>query len=400
MATRRQFLLGVAAAGAARVLSGCGGGGDGQSSGATSSVDNGAGQPMTGAQPSTGGAKNVASTPNVTPQQPAAAAALPFFGINVHLLATYAPLPAWLSSTYVNTCADLGVGTLRTNISTAASAAALVPYFQTFAASNIEPFVVIDQGISLVASYTANYSAGYALGKSIATPLNGHCRYFECGNELDYACRVDFLTPGALNPVDGKPVDGSVPTDYLPTSIEAMRGWTAGLRDGIKSVIPDAQCGYASGVAYSNVVADMLCNGKDTTGAVTQPPISLDFIGVHWYSSQNDILAAGPSTHSNQFVNVLQQLNAVTGRKPIVVSEFGTWASAASQAQYLSSQFDVWRTQRAQYNIIGAIYYALFPNPTDQGETTAMNWGLIQDDGVTHKPAYAAYKRYTAAYPI
>ncbi|WP_323122002.1 glycoside hydrolase 5 family protein [Burkholderia alba] len=405
MATRRQFLLTAAAAGAARALSACGGG-DGTP--AATPVVGG----TTGTQPAEGGKPTAPSTDGGKPTAPPAATGdatpptqpvtpeLPFYGVNAHLLDDYAPLPAWLSSDYVGTLADLGARVVRTNISDAVGAAGLVPFFQSFAASGIVPLVVIDQGFDLAGSYETNYQAAHALGLAIAGPLNGHCRYFECGNELDFACRVDYLARGRVNPVDAKPVDGSVPTDYRPASIEVLRGWTAGMLAGIKRVIPAAQCGYASGVAYGHVVADMLCNGKDTTGATTTTPIPLDFIGMHWYSSQNDILAAGPSTHTNQFVNVLQQLNAVTSRKPIIVSEFGAWDTDANQARYLTSQLDVWRTHRSEYNIVAALFYALFPNPANQGETAAMNWGMLQTDGITRKAAYAAYRSYTKAYPV
>lgn len=385
METRRTFLLSAAALGAARMLAACGGG-DGQSAVSPAAVSDAA----------SSAASQAASAAAAKWRPPGQ----PFYGINTHLTDDYAPVPPWPSSTYVSTFEALGVQIVRTNISTAAGATALVPYFELFAASNITPLVVIDEGVDIANTYATNYGAAYALGQAIAGPLNGHCVYFECGNEVDITCRVDNVTPGAVNPVDGKPVDGSVPTDYVPSAIEAMRGWTAGLQAGIKTVIPTAQCGYASGVAYSYVVADMMFNGKDTTGAVTQPPIPLNFMGVHWYSGENNILAAGPSTHTGQFVNVLQQLNDVTARAPIIVSEFGTWDTAANQAQYLVSEFDVWRTNRIQYNLIAALFYALFPNPANQGETIAMNWGIMQADGVTKKAAYTAYQNYTAAYPV
>ncbi|NYH14491.1 hypothetical protein [Paraburkholderia bryophila] len=349
-----------------------------------------------------GGAQSTAS-PVVTTDAAAATRASPgrpFYGINAHFTDNSMPNPTWPLSTYVNTFTDLGVKMVRTNISDAIGASSLVPFFQLFAASGIAPLVVIDQGIDLTNSYAANYSASYSLGQSIARPLRAHCIYFECSNEFDFACRVDFQNRATVNPVDGKPVDGSIPTDYVPAAIEAMRGWTAGMQAGIKSAIPRARCGYASGVAFSNVVADMLFNGKDTTGAITQTPIPLDFIGVHWYSSEYDILAAGPSTHTNQPVNVLQQLNAVMSSKPIIVSEFGTWDTQANQAQYLTNQFDVWRTNRSQYNIVAALFYALFPNPVNEGETPEVNWGLIEADGTIRKEAYAAYKNYTATHPV
>lgn len=372
MATRREFLLATASLGAASILTACSG--NGQSTQL----------PVTTTEAA---AKRISSD-------------RPFYGINAHFTANYAPLTAWPSSTYVNTFLDLGVKMVRTNIGDVIGASSLVPLFQLFAASSIVPLIVIDQGIDLTNSYAANYSASYSLGLSIAQPLRGHCKYFECSNEFDFACRVDFQNRSTVNPVDGKSVDGSIPTDYVPAAIEAMRGWTAGMQAGIKSVIPTALCGYASGVAFSNVVADMLFNGKDTTGAITQTPIPLDFIGVHWYSSECDILAAGPSLHTNQPVNVLQQLNTVMSGKPIIVSEFGTWDTEANQAQYLTSQFDVWRANRLRYNIIAALFYALFPNPVNEGETLETNWGLIEADGTTRKAAYAAYKKYTAAHLV
>ncbi|WP_323120530.1 hypothetical protein [Burkholderia alba] len=379
MATRRQFLLTVSAVGASRMLTACGG--DGQPS------------------VSSNAASTAAVDDSLRRQAAAASASLPFYGINAHLTYDYAPVPAWTTSTYVSTFKNLGVQWVRTNVADPTAASALVPFLKLFAANGIAPLVVIDMGVDVTQSYAANYSAAWTLGSGIARALNGYCSYFECGNEVDITCRVDYPGWTTPNPVDGKPVDGSVPTDYVPAAIEAMRGWTAGMSTGIKTVIPAAKCGYASGVAYSYVVADMLYNGKDIAGATTQPPIALDFMGVHWYAGENDVLAAGPSTHTNQFVNVLQQLNVVMPGKPLIVSEFGTWDTAANQAQYLTSQFDVWRTHRTQYNIAAASFYALFPNPADQGETLAMNWGIMQADGTTKKAAYAAYRSYTSAHP-
>lgn len=299
-------------------------------------------------------------------------------------------------STYVATAQDLGIGWYRTNCTNATDALRAQPYFTAFRAAGIEPFCVIDAGVTLTDSYATAYGKGKTLGTSIGANLAGYCKYFETSNEIDFKCRTDGgsgaqRTVAANGIADGSYIDGSQPTDYSATAIEAFCGWNAGVADGLKVNIPDAVYGFATGAGFGYVLGSMLHNGTDRTGTVVRTPYPQGLAGLHWYMNMGSPLSAGQSGH---VVNVLQQYNQQMPGAKLFVSEWGLQMDETTQTSSIPTWCHTWYANRVAYNILGAFIYAQFPNPSNEGDTATSNWGLIQSDGLTKRAGYTAYKNF------
>lgn len=326
------------------------------------------------------------------------------FGSNIHIKYGNGSAPVnnypqnWTVQTYVDSARDLGIGWYRTNLNSAADALAYQPYFSAFRAAGVEPFVVIDLDITLTDSFATAYGKAKTIGQQISANLVGYCKYFETSNERDYHCRTDggngpTLRTVALNGVaDGTYIDGSRPTDYDATKIEAFCGWNAGMEDGIRVNIPDAICGFATGAGFGYVMGSMLHNGTDRNGNVVRTPRPQGLAGSHWYMNMGDPTKAGQSGH---VVNVFQQYNQQMPGAAIFVTEWGLAMDETTQSSTIPTWCHTWYSNRVAFNIQGAFIYAHFPNPSGEGTDTATsNWGIYQADGVTKRAGYTAYKNF------
>jgi hypothetical protein len=354
-----------------------------------------------------------------------------FFGVNTHL--NRSAWPAYASMTpasYQAISADAGIQIWRTDMTSASQITAQAAIINGWIANGQTPLIVITPASYdlLTATYASNYIAGQTLGVAMANAAVASISdptkiYWECTNELDFACRVDKIgAAGTKNPVDGANVDGSVRSDFDHNAIERLRGLVGGLVAGIKSVIPTAKCGMATGNPYSFVVQEMLLKGIETTATyawnyngtvtATQTAIPFDFVCLHWYSTMFNAEGAGPSFHGSasscpdkyasatSYPNVLSLLQTRCNGLPLIVSEWGTWDTEANQASYITSQYAVWFNNRATYNIKAVCLYVLFSDTADSGTGTDIggvstsNFGLIKADGSTKKAAYTALKNY------
>jgi hypothetical protein len=351
-----------------------------------------------------------------------------FFGVNTHLNRGWAPYQAMTPSSYASLISDLGVQIMRTDMTTAAnlSSANNLAIINSWIANGCTPMIVITPASYNVVNttYAANFTAGQTLGIAMANAAVAGITdptkiLWECTNELDFICRIDKQgNSTAVNPIDGFGPDGSVRSDFIPGAIEMLRGLVGGMIAGIKSIIPTAKCGMATGNPYSYVVQEMLIKGMDTNGNITATPIPFDFVCLHWYKTMNNVVLAGPSNHRQGRTggtgsycpdatpsgtpnpNVLALLQSRCNGLPTIVSEWGTIDTEANQASYITSQYPIWFSNRALYNIQAVIIYTLFSDTADSGTgadlggVNTSNYGLIKYDGATKKAAYASMKSY------
>lgn len=229
------------------------------------------------------------------------------------------------------------------------------------------------------ATEAAAYSLGYDLAVSIATPLKGLVSYIECGNELE---ANGLISSGA----------GDSPADYNPAYWPAYRGVLRGMIDGVKSVDSTILCGINVGVALAYGGLQMLWNGQTPNGTATPTsgatPLQWDIMMYHWYQSSGDITRAGPQGLTNVLQILQQSFNL-----PIWLTEWGYELSDTSseQSSYVTSTLGEYYSLRETYNLQSVMMYELI----DMSSTDT--YGLIEADGVTHKPCYASFEAFTAA---
>jgi hypothetical protein len=288
--------------------------------------------------------------------------------------------------TYVDKALDLGFKWYRTNCNTAANV--------VMRANNIEPFIVIDAGINLSNSYATNYNSGLALGQAIGNAAAGYCLYFETSNEIDFNCRLD-----KQGQTGRSGLDGSQRTDFYQPALDAFMGWNTGVLDGLRQYIPNAQVGYATGAGFgAYIVGEMWLKGLNNQGVQVRDPVNVSFQGLHWYWSMGDPRSATPNGGTT--LNVMQEIwNRMA--VPTFVTEWGSSindaTSQAAQASQLTTRCGTYWNNRVADHVAGVMFYAMFPNPANEGDTATLNWGLVQSDGVTIKPSYTAYKNFIAS---
>ena len=307
-----------------------------------------------------------------------------FYGMNGHL--------AWHDGVYHTMSAaaqlallkDLGVSIYRVDVADAGMAQTVASALTgAFAGSGVSIMPVlnpISAGWNQNGSESAAYTLGYNLGSSVAKVLKGLVKYIECGNELD----AQGLKTGG---------DGSNTNNYSPSIWPAFRGVIRGMIDGVKAIDSTIQCGVNVGIPLAYRALQMLWTGVSpngsTNGVSGAAQVRWDFTTYHWYQSSGDIVCGW---RNNACLDVLQVLKDSFG-VPIFLSEWG-WAgadvTAAQQATYVTTALKEYRSIKDKYNIQSVMMYSLMDE----------DYGLIQPDGVTKKPAYSAFKQFVAANPV
>jgi hypothetical protein len=327
-----------------------------------------------------------------------------FFGINVHFGSTSSAYGNLTPAQYVALFRKMGIRTVRTNIASAAKAATVRPYLLACTAAGIDVVVVIDQGLSLTATFAANKTAGATLGKSVANALVGTgVKRVECSNEFDFNCKFTNTTTATRNP-RGFIADGSSMDDFVESKFEAWRGWVAGMVPAVKGYGFSAS--YASGVAFPQTAYKMLRDGLDVRGAKTKEPIAIDrWVGAHFYDNQGDPTKfisqsrpGGAPTTNYSNVNTLAELKAL-GIETFV-TEWGSNKLPDPQATHIASRLAQYWGWKDEYGVKRAITYCLFADAADSGTGTVFgvaetSYGLILADGVTPKPAYASFVNFS-----
>jgi hypothetical protein len=307
-----------------------------------------------------------------------------FYGMNGHM--------AWGNNSIYQTMSaaqqlallkDLGATVYRADVADAGMATTVANALKgPFAGSGVTIMPVLNPrsaGWDQSAGEDAGYKLGYALAVRCTTPLKGLVKYIECGNELDV---IGMKIAG----------DGSKTSDWSHAYWPAFRGVIRGMLAGVRSVDPSIQCGVNVGIPMAYRALQMLWNGITPNGTSTgyggSLPARWDFTTYHWYKSSYNIQKAGPTAS----VDVLQILKDSFG-KPIWLTEWG-WSgskdTAASAAAYVTQAMAQYKSIKDKYNIQCIMMYDLIDS----------SYGLIQADGVTKNPAYAAFKNFVAANPV
>jgi hypothetical protein len=307
-----------------------------------------------------------------------------FYGMNGHMAYSSGIYATVTPAEQLALLQDLGVTNYRADVYNQTDAQSLANALTgPFANSGVSVIpcmlpVYLDQA----GTETDAYNLGYQLGVSVATPLKGLVQCIECGNELE---ANGLISSGA----------GNSPSDYNPAYWPAYRGVIRGMIAGVKSVDSTIKCGVNVGVALAYTALQMLWNGVtpdgSSTGVTGATPLRWDVTMYHWYESSGDILGAGPNAN----INVLEILTQSFGL-PIWLTEWGFVPSdtPAAQATYVSTRLNEYYSVRTQYNLQSVMMYELISAAAND------DFGLIETDGTTKTPAYAAFKAFTAAHPV
>ncbi len=138
----------------------------------------------------------------------------------------------------------------------------------------------------------------------------------------------------------------------------------------------------------------MLWNGTNPDGSGGAPQVRWDFTTWHWYSDMGDIENA---TGGSGTYDVLAHLQSAYG-KPIWLTEYGIRPTTlAAEAAYIGSSLPEIVQARVTYDVENVSWYELFDDQAIGGDG---NYGLIDVDGTTKKPAYGAMKSFIAANPV
>ncbi|WP_124800686.1 glycosyl hydrolase [Paraburkholderia phosphatilytica] len=304
-----------------------------------------------------------------------------FYGINGHMAWTSGIYDTMTAAQQVAILQDLGVTNYRADVADSGMAQVVANALNgAFKGSGISILPCINpMNWNQSSSESTSYAYGYQLAQSIAQVLKGLVSYIECGNELD------------ANGVESTGA-GNSPADYNPAYWPAFRGVIRGMIDGVKSVDPTIKCGVNVGIPLDYTALQMLWNGQTPNGTATPTsgatPLQWDITMFHWYESSGDIVRAG----SQGLTNVLQILKDSFGM-PIWLTEWGYMTSdtAAQQTSYVTTTLNEYYSLRDTYNLQSVLMYELIDMPG--GDT----YGLLEADGVTKKPCYAAFKSFTAA---
>lgn len=379
---------------------------NGAGSGSASSASNviiGSGTP----DPSVGSAGNAfIDGPNKLVYLPKGVASITpqgFFGVNIHIGYTSSYWPNMTAASYLALFAQMGIQTVRTNIASVAKANAVLPTIKGLIAGGIDVLVVIDASPNLGSTFSAQQSAASTLGASLANALKGSgIVYIETSNEFDFNCKINGPNPRTFV------ADGGSYDDFTSSKFECWRGWTDGMLSGIRGVTSEFKLGYASGVAFPQTAFRMLREGRDTTGAVTKTPLSFDFLGAHFYDTQGNptSFTCKSRTGASVSTNSLAELRGLTGNATydvpqtpafeLMVTEWGSRAADTNQGSFYNTFTQNYFAWKTTYNIRAIYAYVLFADTTDSGTgpvfgVNALNFGLIQADGSTKKPAYNSF---------
>jgi hypothetical protein len=274
---------------------------------------------------------------------------------------------------------DLGAKLYRNEVYSQSTATKLAGIAQTMAAGGVTVYPVMLMGLAFNSESDA-YAAGFALGQQTANSY--HYPYYEVTNELE----ADALTGN---------VDGVYPSHFDNTKFTHARGVIRGMIAGIKSVDANAKIVMGGGAWMHYAFDQMLASGTQPDGTTGHDKVDWDITAWHWYSDQGDITNACGGTGCHNVLAALQQLG-----KPIWINEFGVRPSYGSDSQIAS--YLIGSLMMAQFVAIASTYniqsiqtYELYDDPAN-GEGP---YGLLKNDGVTPKAAYAAFKQFVAANP-
>jgi len=384
---RRRFLSGLLAGAGSFALTACGGGGG-------SAVGNEVGNRVANATrkaaaPARGNTipsaaqivDSAGAAPAMTGAASGSAAVNPFYGLCGHICqgGAYATASISRQIDYLN---QLGVKIYRNDTWTQGGATLLKTLAQAAAPSGIQLLAAMTPDWSTLSAEAQSYTVGYAQGQMTAKTLAGLVKYYECGNEYE----IGIVSH-----------DGVYANQYDNTRFQIFRGLIRGMIDGVKSVDAHNVVLPASGSWLHFGFFDMLWNGTQPDGSSGHPPVRWDVTAWHWYSDMGDITAANGASGA---YNVLRELQKRYGQ-PIWITEYGVrpnFGSGTQAASYLvgNDMLGGFAANAAQYGVACTMMYELFDDSQAGGDG---NYGLIQYDSVTKKPAFSALQSFISANP-
>jgi hypothetical protein len=161
---------------------------------------------------------------------------------------------------------------------------------------------------------------------------------------------------------------------------------------GVKSVDSSAKI-IVGGTWKHTAFYQMLADGSQPDGTWGHPAISWDITAWHWYSDQGDITHACGDSGCQDILDILHQMG-----KPIWINEFGVrpeYGSLQSIASYLTgtTMMEQYWAVASKYNIQSIQAFELYDD--NQGD-----YGMLQGDGQTAKPAYYSFRSFVQGHPM
>jgi hypothetical protein len=330
-----------------------------------------------------------ASTPAVPASDAASAVSAPaaviapagsiFYGMNGHVNAA----GAYAVSTPQQQLAqlkDLGVSMYRNDVSSQAEAVKLANIAQMMLPSGVTVYPVLLQVVKDFTDENTAYQKSYTLAQQIVGVQK--YAYYEVTNELAPQCLVGW-------------VDGVHSTDYDNQCFQVARGIIRGMIAGIKSVDPAGKIIIGGNTWMHYGFDQMLANGTQPDGTSGHPAVTWDITAWHWYSEQGDIRHACGGSGCYDVIGTLRSFG-----KPIWINEVGIrpdFPGTPDQAATFlyNDMLNALLSIAPQYGIQSLQVYELYDDPpTGQGP-----YGIMLNDGTTHKPDYAALENFVAANP-
>jgi hypothetical protein len=313
-----------------------------------------------------------AATPEATAK--AATTGTIFYGMNGHITngGAYDGTPY---ATQLSQLQDLGVKIFRNDVYNLASAKVLANVAKQFAAGGVQVYPVMLLGLSYNTEQDA-YNAGFTMGQQTAQTYK--YAYYEVGNELD-------------SPALAGNYDGNVWNQYSNQPFMIARGVMRGMIAGVKSVDKSAKI-IVDGTWKHIAFFQMLADGSQPDGTHGHPTISWDITAWHWYSDMGDMTHACGGTGCHDVLGILASFG-----KPVWINEYGVrpeYGTNDAIASYLSGSMMMtqYYTYASKYNIQSIQSFELY-------DSQEGNYGMLQSDGVTKKPAYTAVKNFIASHP-
>ncbi|SAL00791.1 lipopolysaccharide biosynthesis protein [Caballeronia ptereochthonis] len=271
---------------------------------------------------------------------------------------------------------DLGATIYRNEVYNQASANKLAGIAKTMADGGVTVYPVMLLSLNYNSEDDA-YNAGFTLGQQTASAYR--YKYYEVGNELE------------AKTLNGN-VDGVLWNQYNNWSYTLARGVLRGLIAGVKSVDSSAKI-VLGGTWLHYAFYQMLADGSQPDGTWGHPTVSWDITAWHWYSNEGDITHACGGTGCHDVLSVLHNMG-----KPIWINEFGVRPDYGSYNQIAS--YITGNTMMAQYVSVASKYNIQSIQAFELYDDGEGDYGLIEADGTTKKPAYWSYKDFVQSNPM
>jgi hypothetical protein len=271
---------------------------------------------------------------------------------------------------------ELGATIYRNDVYSATSANALANVAKVMADGGVTLYPVLMMNLNYSSEDDA-YNAGFKMGQQTASSY--HYQYYEVGNELE------------AKTLNGN-VDGALWNQYNNWSYTLARGAIRGMIAGVKSVDGSAKI-VLGGTWLHYAFYQMLSDGSQPDGTWGHPAVNWDITAWHWYSNEGDITNACGGTGCHDVLQILHVMG-----KPIWINEFGVRPDFGSYNQIAS--YITGNTMMAQYVNVASKYNIQSIQGFQLYDDSEGDYGFIEGDGVTKKPAFFSFKDFVLSHPM